>query len=92
MWERCIAQEHPSCQDRRSFFNGQRERGIPAVSVPCHGPALAPQKAAASPLCDAAPRLPDHAVHGHVQHVFQRLPVAGPLPDAGACPADGLDR
>ena len=55
-------------------------------------PALAPQKAAASPLCDAVPRLPDHAVHGHVQHVFQRLPIAGPLPDAGARPSDDLDR
>ena len=44
------------------------------------------------PLCDAVSRLPNHAVHGHVQHVFQRLPVAGPLPDAGTHPADGVDR
>ena len=65
---------------------------IPSVFVPRHGSALVPQKAAASPLCDAVPRLPGHAVHGHVQHVFQRLPVSGPLPDARACPADGLDR
>lgn len=53
---------------------------------------MVPQKAAASPLCDAVPRLPGHAVHGHVQHVFQRLPVSGPLPDAGARPSDDLDR
>ena len=66
--------------------------GFLVFFVPRHGSALVPQKAAASPLCDAVPRLPDHAVHGHVQHVFQRLPVAGPLPDAGARPADGLDR
>lgn len=65
---------------------------IPSVFVPRHGSALVPQKAAASPLCDAVPRLPGHAVHGHVQHVFQRLPVSGPLPDAGARPSDDLDR
>ena len=65
---------------------------IPSVFVPRHGSALVPQKAAASPLCDAVPRLPGHAVHGHVQHVFQRLPIAGPLPDAGARPSDDLDR
>ena len=28
----------------------------------------------------------------NVQHVFQRLPVSGPLPDAGARPSDDLDR
>ena len=33
MWERCIVQERPSCQDWRSFFNGQRERGIPVFLI-----------------------------------------------------------